>query len=94
MKTLALTLGAVALIVAPALADEKPVVLKEAPGRDVVETNCGGCHSLDYIQMNAPFADAKLWTAEVTKMIKAFGAPISETDGKAIVAYLAANYGP
>ena len=43
--------------------------------------------------MNSPFLDAAGWNAEVTKMIKAFGAPIDATDAKAIVDYLAKNYG-
>jgi len=49
--------------------------------------------SLDYIQINSPFLNAAGWNAEVTKMIKAFGAPIDEADAKAIVDYLAKNYG-
>ena len=73
-------------------AEEKPVALKPGPGLDQVEGHCGACHSLDYIQMNSPFLDAAGWNAEVTKMIKAFGAPIDD-DAKAIVDYLAKNYG-
>ena len=56
--------------------------------------NCGACHSLDYIQMNSPFLNATGWNAEVTKMIKAMGAPISDSDAKTIAEYLAKNYGP
>ena len=74
-------------------AGEKPVVLKPGPGLDKVEGNCGGCHSLDYIPMNSPFLDAAGWKAEVTKMIKAFGAPINDADVEAIVDYLTKNYG-
>jgi mono/diheme cytochrome c family protein len=76
-----------------ALADEKPIELKKAPGLDKVEGNCGSCHSLDYIQMNSPFMSPATWDAEVTKMIKAFGAPISDADAAAIKEYLKANYG-
>ena len=76
-----------------ALADEKPIELKKAPGLDKVEGNCGACHSLDYIQMNSPFMNAATWDAEVTKMIKAMGAPISDSDAAAIKEYLKANYG-
>ena len=83
----------VVLFAAPAVADEKPVELKQAAGRDAVEANCAACHSLDYIQMNAPFLDAAGWDAEVTKMIKTFGAPIDDADAKAIADYLKANYG-
>jgi uncharacterized protein (DUF697 family) len=32
------------------------------------------------------------WSAEVTKMIKVYGAPIEEADAKAIADYLAATY--
>ena len=84
----------VALGLAPAAAaDEQPVALKDAPGKAVVEGNCGSCHSLDYIRTNSPFADAKLWDAEVTKMVKAYGAPIAPPDIPTIVEYLAKNYG-
>ncbi len=82
-----------ALVVLPATAQEKPVDLKKAPGLDTVEANCSGCHSLDYILMNSPYPSAALWNAEVTKMIKVFGAPIKEDDAKVIAEYLAKNYG-
>jgi sulfite dehydrogenase (cytochrome) subunit B len=76
-----------------ARADETDIVLKEGHGRDIVLNNCGACHSVDYIQMNAPFLDKAGWDAEVTKMIKAFGAPIDDADAKEIATYLSANYG-
>ena len=69
------------------------VELTKAPGLDKVVANCSGCHSLDYIVMNSPYPNAALWDAEVTKMIKAFGAPIDEADAKEIAAYLKKNYG-
>jgi mono/diheme cytochrome c family protein len=92
MRVVIIALAAAALAL-PAAADEKPVDLKRAPGLDKVEANCGACHSLDYIMMNSPFPGAALWDAEVTKMIKAFGAPISEADAKTIADYLKQNYG-
>ena len=92
MRTILMALVAVALAV-PAMAEEKLIDLKKAPGLDKVEGNCGACHSLDYIQMNSPYPNAALWDAEVTKMIKAFGAPISEADAKTIKEYLTKNYG-
>jgi sulfite dehydrogenase (cytochrome) subunit B len=92
MRTVLLALASVAIAFSAA-AQEKPVELKKAAGLDKVESNCSGCHSLDYILMNSPFPNAALWEAEVTKMIKAFGAPISDGDAKAIVDYLKANYG-
>jgi mono/diheme cytochrome c family protein len=82
---------AAALIALPAAAAE--VKLKPGAGLDKVEGNCGACHSLAYIPMNSPFLNAAGWSGEVTKMIKAFGAPIEDADAKAISDYLAKNYG-
>jgi hypothetical protein len=92
MRTILIVL-AVAMLAAPALAEEKVIDLKKAPGLDKVEGNCGACHSLDYIQMNSPYPNAALWDAEVTKMIKAFGAPITDADAAVIKDYLKKNYG-
>ncbi len=92
MRALLIAFFAAALAL-PASAQEKPVDLKKAPGLDKVEANCSGCHSLDYILMNSPYPNAALWNAEVTKMIKAFGAPIGEADAKTIAEYLSKNYG-
>lgn len=92
MRAILIALAA-AVIALPALGEEKLIDLKKAPGLDKVEGNCGACHSLDYIQMNSPYPNAALWDAEVTKMIKAFGAPISDTDAAVIKDYLQKNYG-
>jgi sulfite dehydrogenase (cytochrome) subunit B len=81
------------LFTVTAMAGEEPIQLKQATGLDKVETNCGGCHSLDYVIMTSPFPAGAVWEAEVTKMIKAFGAPIAEPDVKVIVDYLKENYG-
>lgn len=81
------------LIASPALADEQVIKLKPGPGLDKVEANCAACHTLAYIPMNSPFLNAAGWDATVTKMIKAFGAPIEEADAKAIADYLKKNYG-
>jgi sulfite dehydrogenase (cytochrome) subunit B len=94
MKPLPLMLTLVAALVAGVVfAQERRLELKDGPGRDKVEANCASCHSLDYIQGNSPFMNRGVWDAEVTKMIKAFGAPISDADAKEIVDYLAKNYG-
>lgn len=74
-------------------AGEIIVPLKEAPGREAVESNCASCHSLDYSRINSPFLDRKGWEAEVNKMIKVFGAPIPAADTTTIVDYLTKNYG-
>lgn len=94
MKPLSLSLALVAALAAGILfAQERRLELKDGPGRDKVEANCASCHSLDYIQGNSPFMNRQVWEAEVTKMIKAFGAPIADADAKEIVDYLARNYG-
>jgi mono/diheme cytochrome c family protein len=77
----------------PALADEDSIKLKPGKGAEVVEQNCATCHSLDYVQMNSVFLYQKGWQAEVTKMVKAFGAPVTEQEQAKIVAYLVAMYG-
>jgi len=85
---------ALALIAtASARAEEQLVPLKEASGQQVVEDNCGSCHSLDYLRTNSPFLDRKGWQSEVTKMTNAFGAPVTPEDVKTIVDYLVKNYG-
>lgn len=84
----------VSLIAVPATAQElQEIKLKPGPGVEKVEHNCAVCHTLAYIPMNSPFLNAAGWNAEVTKMIKAMGAPISEDDAKDIVTYLTKNYG-
>lgn len=77
----------------PARADERPIELKKATGVEKVEGNCATCHSLDYIQMNSPFLSPAGWDAEVSKMIKVFGAPIADSDAAIIAKYLKKNYG-
>jgi sulfite dehydrogenase (cytochrome) subunit B len=92
----------VVLAVSPAGAQDKRITLPAddayghltpAPGREVTQTQCQFCHSTDYIVMQ-PRGDAKQWEGVVTKMIKVFGAPVSETDAKTIRDYLARAYGP
>jgi len=92
MKTM-VALAVLLLVTAAALANEPAVSIRDAPGHDAVEANCGACHSLDYIRTNAPFMTPQVWTAEVNKMINAFGAPIAPEDAKTIIDYLVRNYG-
>ena len=81
------------LVAMAALGDETQIRLKSAPGLEKVVAHCSGCHSLDYIQMNSPFPDRKLWEAEVAKMINAFAAPVPKDDVAIIVEYLVQQYG-
>lgn len=76
-----------------AFADESKIALKPGAGLDKVAVYCSACHSLDYIQMNSPFPDRKLWEAEVNKMVNAFGATILTDDIPTVVDYLTKNYG-
>jgi mono/diheme cytochrome c family protein len=92
MKTM-VALAVLLLVRAAALAEERTVSILDAPGHDAVEVNCSACHSLDYIGTNAPFMTRQVWTAEVSKMINAFGARISPEDAKTIIDYLVRNYG-
>ena len=71
---------------------EARVELKPGEGLTKVETFCNICHSLDYIVMQPKFTKPQ-WTATVNKMVKVFGAPITEEDAKLIVNYLVAHYG-
>jgi hypothetical protein len=68
-------------------------MLKPGPGSEAAQTQCAACHSLDYILMNSPFPNAKVWEAEVNKMINVFGAAIPPDEAKTITEYLAKNYG-
>ncbi len=66
---------------------------KPGPNIEVVQGNCSACHSADYIKTQPPMKDRKgFWQAEVTKMIKVYGAPIDDADVGKIVDYLAATY--
>jgi cytochrome c5 len=92
MKLYALAIAS-ALIALPAAAQDEKVALKDGPGKDVVEVNCSVCHSLDYIPMNSKFLDRAKWDATIKKMAGPYGAGIAPDDAKAILDYLAANYG-
>jgi hypothetical protein len=94
MKILDRVLATAALALAfAAQAGEQDVKLKEGAGVDKVRQNCVACHSLDYIPLNSPFLDQKGWEAVVTKMSKAFGAPIKPEDQAPIAEYLGKYYG-
>ena len=92
MKALWLAV-ALALGTGIVVAQERRLELKDGPGRAQFEAGCATCHSVDYVLINSPFLDRNGWDAEVTKMVKTFGAPIAPDDAKVIVDYLSANYG-
>jgi len=73
---------------------DETAAFKPGPNLEVVQGNCGSCHSADYIitqPQGAAFKKA-FWEAEVTKMIKVYGAPIDEADVPKIVDYLVQTY--
>jgi mono/diheme cytochrome c family protein len=73
---------------------DETAAFKPGPNLEVVQNNCTACHSADYIstQPRGPKFQKDFWQAEVTKMIKVYGAPIDDADVGKIVDYLAAIY--
>jgi sulfite dehydrogenase (cytochrome) subunit B len=73
---------------------EETAAFKPGPNLDVVKANCAACHSADYVQTQPRGEKFKkdFWQAEVTKMIKVYGAPIDDADVPKIVEYLTATY--
>ena len=72
---------------------EETAALKPGPNLEVAQNNCTACHSADYIKTQPIMKSKKdFWQAEVTKMIKVYGAPIDDADVGRIVDYLAATY--
>ena len=67
---------------------------KPGTNLDVVQNNCTACHSADYVktQPRGPKFKKDFWQAEVTKMVKVYGAPIDDADTGKIVDYLTENY--
>jgi sulfite dehydrogenase (cytochrome) subunit B len=67
---------------------------RPGPNLETVQNNCTACHSADYVNTQPRNLKSKrdFWLAEVTKMIKVYGAPIDEADVPKIVDYLAATY--
>ncbi len=85
-----------------AYADSKQITLpaetaellkSELPGYKLATQKCIMCHSVDYIQYQPPGMNQDQWTAEVSKMERAYGAWLSEAEIKSIGAYLAVVYG-
>ena len=73
---------------------EETAAYKPGPNLAIVQNNCTACHSADYVETQPRGAKFKqdFWRAEVTKMIKVYGAPIEEADIGKIVDYLAQTY--
>jgi cytochrome c553 len=100
--SLLLTLGAIAALslgsanaapVSYTLPDET-AAFRPGPNVEAAQNNCTACHSVDYVQTQprGPKFKKDFWQAEVTKMIKVYGAPIDDADVGKIVDYLTATY--
>jgi hypothetical protein len=88
-----LMVGVLILLALPAVADEGKLQLQDGAGKELITTYCAVCHSLDYIQINAPFLDRQGWEATVNKMITIMGAPVKPEDVPSILDYLSKHYG-
>jgi hypothetical protein len=97
-----LTLAAVAVLPLAA-ASASPIsyelpaetaAFRPGPNLETTQNNCTACHSADYVDTQPRNVKSKrdFWQAEVTKMIKVYGAPIDEADIPKIVDYLSATY--
>ena len=92
---------ALLLLAGPALAaprtytlPEETATLAPGPNLELVQQNCAGCHSADYVgtqPRSLPNPHA-FWQAEVVKMKNVYGAPIADGDVPKIVEYLAEVY--
>ena len=69
-----------------------PPDLPDGPGKQVVLDRCVVCHSPRYIMIQPQFSRT-VWTAEVDKMRKTFGAPVADEQVEDIVNYLVAIRG-
>jgi hypothetical protein len=80
--------GGVRSIELPTVAADLP----PGPGRDTITGACAFCHSNQYILMQPRFTRPQ-WTAEVDKMRKTYGAPLTDPQAAEAVNYLAAVRG-
>jgi competence ComEA-like helix-hairpin-helix protein len=65
--------------------------LPDGKGKDVVESACSDCHSLERIKTQR--LDEEGWNSVLHEMLEN-GAPINANDMPVIVSYLAKNFGP
>jgi sulfite dehydrogenase (cytochrome) subunit B len=73
---------------------DETAAFKPGANLETVKNNCTACHSADYVKTQPRGEKFKkdFWAAEVTKMIKVYGAQIEAADVGKIVDYLSANY--
>jgi hypothetical protein len=88
------TMAASARTAAP-LSVTLPAPVEAFPGGDEADgarRRCLACHSSDYIYMQPKLTRAQ-WTAEVTKMVSAYGATVPPAEVAPIVDYLLTQNG-
>ena len=90
-------LVAVTAGVGPARAETRSITLPPeiaafppGPNVDAAESHCLTCHSAEYVLTQPPKLKRSkdFWRAEVTKMVKVFGAPIEDGVAARIIDYL------
>lgn len=93
----ALVTGAIALAATPAVSFKSESVKIPVPGSyfhgtdaKVLNQNCAYCHSAGFVNRQ-PVQPAAIWTGEVIKMKKAFGAPYATAEIPKIVDALLAR---
>jgi len=67
--------------------------LKPGPGAELAGSRCLVCHSADYITTQPRDKPVAFWKAEVEKMKKVYGAPVTDDEIDPLSEYLARNYG-
>ena len=70
-----------------------PATLASGDGQQEVASYCNTCHTPRYITMQPPLP-ADVWTAEVNKMVKVYGASFPEDATQKIIQYLQSHYTP
>lgn len=63
------------------------------PGYPLAAAICSVCHSADYVRTQPPLLTRANWSAEVTKMMKVYGAPVPPAAVDPITDYLVRTYG-
>jgi len=99
IETLCLAVAALLPITGAAIAaprryalPEETAAFRPGSGVEAAQDNCLACHSADYVTTQPPRLGATFWEAEVSKMIKAYRAPIPDATAKAIADYLSRTY--
>jgi mono/diheme cytochrome c family protein len=67
--------------------------LADGEGKGILVADCSLCHTPRFVTMQPPLP-AAIWAAEVEKMRKVMGAPVSDDDAKKIIQYLSTHYTP